>query len=244
MQDPAAIIREIMETAEAPVPLKLLSKRTKLSGPTLTALLAAEIQQGRLFRWPDLRRQQRYWRRSPEAVLRDTILNAAASLAMSPAALAKAVRKQITGYPQKLVSSSITQLQRERALTRYPGFGRETFLLGRTGYTAGYAAAGQLAILAIQEKIAAANHGSLSGDILREMARIEPSTNAPVSVRQLRSALNGTPKADFDRAVLDLRARQKVDLSRHDFPQSLSPADRDLLIDGQDGNYYVAITAR
>jgi hypothetical protein len=33
-------------------------------------------------------------------------------------------------------------------------------------------------------------------------------------------------------------------LSQHDHPQALSEEDRDLLIDGKDGRYYVAVSRR
>ena len=65
----------------------------------------------------------------------------------------------------------------------------------------------------------------------------------PVSVRELRTSLPAISKAQFDAAALALRSARKAFLSQHDYPRSLSPEDRDLLIDGQDGTYYVAITA-
>ena len=65
-----------------------------------------------------------------------------------------------------------------------------------------------------------------------------------MSVRELRAALPEANKEAFDQAALELRARRQVYLSRHDFPQGLAAEERAQLIDGQDGNYYVAIAAR
>ena len=240
-------IRQIVQEADAPIPIKALAKRAKLSTDELAPFLNTELERGTIHRWPELRRQRRFWHRSPDDVLRDSILRIAGELAMPAAALAKQVRKIMPGFPAKLIASSIQQLTRERALQKLPGFGRDKELLGRTGCPGAYAAAGEAAIRGIREKLAAAGSASvpdLETTILQAMARIEPASTAPVSVRELRAALPQIDKPSLDGAALKLRAEQKVYLSRHDFPQGLSGNDRNGLIDGQDGSYYVAITRR
>lgn len=240
-------IRQILQDADAPLPLKTIAKRLKLTQDELASFLNAELERGSIHRWPELRRQRRFWHRSPDDVLRDTILKHAAEVAMPAPALSKQVRKAMPGFPAKLIVSAIQQLVREQALGKYPGFGRDKELLGRTGCPAAYAAAGQAAIQAIHEKLAAAGSFSipdLEATIFQAMSRLEPASTAPVSVRELRAALPHLDKANLDQAALKLRAQQKVYLSRHDFPQGMSPEDRNGLIDGQDGSYYVAITRR
>lgn len=242
MSPSASLIRKILEEANAPVPIKTLAKRTKLGTDELGSLLNAEIERRTVHRWPELRRQRRFWHLSPDEVLRNSILGIAGELAMPAAALSKQVRKAVPGFPVKLIASAIQQLVREQALRKYAGFGRDKELLGRAGYPAAYAAAGQAAIQAIHEKLAAV--ASHEATILEAMTRIEPAGTAPVSVRELRAGLPQLDKEAFDSSALKLRAQQKVFLSQHDFPQGLSPGDRNSLIDGQDGSYYVAITRR
>jgi hypothetical protein len=68
----------------------------------------------------------------------------------------------------------------------------------------------------------------------------------PVSTARVRGAL-GLAEADkkrFDEAVLKMREQRRVYLSQHDHPQGLSSSERDGLVDGRDGRYYVAITRR
>jgi hypothetical protein len=45
-------------------------------------------------------------------------------------------------------------------------------------------------------------------------------------------------------AALELRKKQAVFLSVHDDPHNISQEAKDLLIDGQDGTYYVAVAIR
>lgn len=239
----ATLIRNTLEASNAPVPLKALAKRTKLSTDELGSILNAEIERRTVHRWPELRRQRRFWHRSPEEVLRESILGIAGELALPAPALSKQVRKAVPGFPAKLIASAIQQLVRDQALRKYPGFGRDKELLGRSGHPSAYKAAAEAAIQAIHEKLAAAG-ADPEAQILAAMTRMEPSSTAPVSVRELRAALTELDGRIFDRTALKLCAEQKVFLSRHDFPQGLSPEDRNGLIDGQDGSYYVAIARR
>jgi hypothetical protein len=80
--------------------------------------------------------------------------------------------------------------------------------------------------------------------ILEAMRSLEPVAGVPVSAQRLRNHLPGLNKRDFDAAALELRNQQRVFLSPHDSPHRLPQQERDLLIDGGDGSYYVAIAIR
>jgi hypothetical protein len=60
----------------------------------------------------------------------------------------------------------------------------------------------------------------------------------------LRNHLPQLSKNEFDAAALELRKKERVFLSQHVDPYNISQEDKDLLIDGQDGTYYVAIAIR
>ena len=66
----------------------------------------------------------------------------------------------------------------------------------------------------------------------------------PVSTLRLRNYLPKLSKQEFDAAALELRRKEQVFLSQHADPYNLSEEDKNLLIDGQDGTYYVAIAIR
>jgi len=52
------------------------------------------------------------------------------------------------------------------------------------------------------------------------------------------------PKKDFDRAVLSLASQGKVALHHHDFPTSLSQAEREALVQDERGTYYVGVVPK
>ncbi len=248
----SAIILKAIEEAKAPLTLKNLQKRTRIGADELARLLASETERGSIHRWPETRGQQRFWHHSPDETLREQILQAASECALPPPALAKQAKKRMPpGHPAKLIASAVQQLIRDNQLHKYPGFGKEKLLLGREGCPAAYAKAAQSAIQAIMDKLSAEGvhlqtlpAQDLESAMLEAMGRIEPSRTAPVSIGELRAAVPQASKRAFDEAALNLRVRKRAFLSRHDFPQSLPPDEREALIDGRDGTYYVAITAR
>ena len=81
--------------------------------------------------------------------------------------------------------------------------------------------------------------------ILEAITRLQPpgQTRALVSIRELRRSMN-LPKKDFDRAVLSLASQGKVALHHHDFPTSLSEAEREALVQDKRGTYYVGIVPK
>ncbi len=77
------------------------------------------------------------------------------------------------------------------------------------------------------------------------MRRIEPGADrgALIGARDLRRAAR-LEKQAFDQAVLDLARQGRLSLHRHDYPASLSPAEReDLVADGA-GAFYVGLALR
>ncbi len=247
----AATIRELLSRAKAPVSLATLTKQSKFPKEVLRETLTVEEGRHRIFRWPEFKGQQRFWCTAPDDFTRSKIQETASECALPVGELAAQARKRAHGYPEKLVRSLVQQPIKEKELRRYPAFGREAGLIGRTGHIAAYAEAARRFKEKIDAKVRAEGGAPevkkaepASDALIAAMVRLEPAGGAPVSVRELRAALPSLAKSDFDATALALRSAQKVFLSRHDYPQSLTPEERDLLIEGQDGSYYVAITAR
>jgi hypothetical protein len=242
-----ATIREILIRAKAPLSFAALAKQSKFPSDVLRRVLGAEECRHRIFRWPDARRQQRFWSIAAAEYARTQIIETATECALPAGELAKQARKRAHGYPDKLVRSLVQQLLKDKELRKYPAFGRESSPIGRAGHPAAYAEAARRFKEKIDAKVRAeggsAGSADVPAEILAAMHALEPSASAPVSVRELRAALPAIGKREFDAAALALWSGQRVFLSRHDYPQSLSVEERDLLIDGGEGSYYVAITA-
>jgi hypothetical protein len=64
-----------------------------------------------------------------------------------------------------------------------------------------------------------------------------------ISIRELRASLP-FDKRQFDQLALDLSRDELVTLHHHDFPTSLSAADRDELVVNSHGTYFVGIALR
>jgi hypothetical protein len=84
--------------------------------------------------------------------------------------------------------------------------------------------------------------------IFRAMTAIKPAAaqGALVYIPDLRKALaNVYPaKESFDRAILQLAEREKVQLQSHSLPAELSDEQRAAMIDNQRGSYFMAIGIR
>lgn len=82
-------------------------------------------------------------------------------------------------------------------------------------------------------------------DLIDLMKRIEPGAarGTLVGSRDLRRVA-GLSKTDFDQAVLDLARQGRLSLHRHDYPASLTPAERDELVSDGRGTYYVGMALR
>jgi len=99
-------------------------------------------------------------------------------------------------------------------------------------------------VVAAKLKKAGIEEAGLEEKIWEILPSLEPELNVPVSTARVRRALRQVDKNRFDEAALRLRQQRRVYLSQHDHPLALNEEDRDLLIDGKDGRYYVAISRR
>ena len=82
-------------------------------------------------------------------------------------------------------------------------------------------------------------------DLIALIRQLEPGADrgALVGARDLRRAA-GLEKGRFDRTVLDLARQGRLSLHYHDYPASLTPAERDELVTDGNGTYYVGIALR
>ncbi len=250
-----------VRTARKPVTFKGLAKLVKAKDEPFRAALELAVGTGQAYRWPDYRRSQYYWHVSPEQAAREAILTAASDQALAKTALSKLAAKKLPGFPVKRVETVVSTLIAEKQLQAVPAFANSSELLVRWGDHEAYFSAARSFL---EGKIRAAGfdptafftgkswpHDKLTaaqvdaaGLILEAVRSLEPVSGVPVSTLRLRNHLPALSKREFDAAALELRKRQEVFLSQHADPYNLSEKDKNLLIDGQDGTYYVAIAVR
>lgn len=149
-------VRRAVELAKAPISLKALAKQTRVPDVELKAILAADLEKRMIYRWPEVRGQQRFWGGSPDAMVRERILAVGSECAVPASALAAQVKKRMPAYPVKLIAAAVQQLLRDKELRKYRSFGRGGPLLGREGHIRAYAAAARHAIAAILDTLSAA----------------------------------------------------------------------------------------
>jgi hypothetical protein len=249
--------------AKQPVSFNGLAKSAKVKKGNyehLRAALESVVAAGQLHRWPDRGKSQYFWNVSPEQRAREVILRAAATQALSKPDLSKAA-KNLPGFSVKRLESVVSALVDEQQLQYIPAFASRAKLLVRPGDSGAYFNAlrsfvEQKIRLAGFDPAAFFSENSSPRDkltdtqvdaaalILEAVRSLEPVRGVPVSTLRLRNHLANLSKHDFDAAALELRKKQQVFLSQHADPYNLSPEDKDLLIDGQDGTYYVAIAIR
>lgn len=138
--------------------------------------------------------------------------------------------KKVLAELRKAVSSAAGQrVQKARILEA---------IAGELGVAA---ASGASSMAAEERPVSSATDWELFLGALGDLAR-ERGTGL-LSVRELRSR---TPldKPRFDRAALELSREGKVILHHHDFPGSLSEADRQSLVVDERGTHYVGVAPR
>jgi hypothetical protein len=239
--------------------VKLVKAKMAEDAPFHAALESA-VGASQVYRWPDYRRSQYFWHVPPEQAAREAIL-AAVTQALSKPALSKLAAKKLPGFPAKRVESVVSVLLAEKQLQTVPAFGGRAKLLVRAGDHEAYFNAARSFV---EQKIRLAGfdpagfftenlspHDELTVAqvdaaklILDAVQSLEPVKGVPVSTLRLRNHLPDLTKHEFDAAALELRRKQQVSLSLHADPCNLSPEEKDPLIDGQDGTYYVAIAIR
>jgi hypothetical protein len=247
--------------AKKPVTFKFLAKSLKSKDEALGAALESAVGANQVYRWPDYRRSQWFWNVPPDEKAREAIVTAAATHAFSKTDLSKAAAKVLPGFPVNRMASLVSALVAENQLQAVPAFGSGSKLLVRPGDSQAYFHAARAFIekkfrsagfdpapffaenSTPQDKLTA-KQVDAAALILDAVRSLEPVKGVPVSTLRLRKQLGGLSKQQFDAAALELRKNQEVSLSLHADPHNVSQEDKDLLIDGQDGTYYVAIALR
>jgi len=252
-----AAVRE----AKKPVTVKALAKLVKAKEEVVREALSAAAGENQLHRWPDFRRSQYFWHVSAEQKAQEALLAVASVQALSKTNLGKAAAKTVPGFKPKSVEALVPALLGEKQLQAIPAFSGSSKLLVRPGHPEAYFSAARSFM---EKKFRSAGfdpadffggksspHEKLAevpvdaaALILEAVRSLEPVRGVPVSTLRLRSHLSNLAKQEFDSAALDLRKRQEVFLSQHADPYNLSEEDQSVLIDGQDGTYYVAIAIR
>ncbi len=250
----------ILQPAPKPVTFGHLKKAAHLDNAAVANALEAAINQGAVFRWPDYRRSQYFWRQSPHETARQAVLAIASEEAYSRTKLTQKARRKIPGFSLKDMDRIVLDLISARELQQVPAFTAGKLLI-RTGVAAAYEASARRFIA---EKFRKAGLDSLSftapvstkagepaaeshdaeAQILEAIRSLEPVPGVPVSTQRLRNHLKAISKSEFDRAAIKLRDTEKIFLSLHHDPHNLPQPERDLLVDSGDGNFYVALAIR
>jgi hypothetical protein len=210
-----------------------VNKKTGVSEADFRSALDSAVSSSDIFVWA----KNRYWHIDPEAQLQSEILNQCATQAR------KKTEIKVKGRTQKDVAAAIDRLLAARKLLRYPALAGSSVLFVAVGSPQAYWTYVQ-AFVAEKLKKAGIAEASLEESIWDHLVKLEPDNDAPVSAARIRKATAIADKRRFDEAVLKLRDERRIHLSPHDDPQSLSAQDREELIQGKDGSYYVAITRR
>jgi hypothetical protein len=251
-----------LRESKKPITFEGLKKLVKAKkGEPFRAEIDSAVGEKQIYRWPDYRGSQYFWHLSPEEKVPEAILGAAASKALSKSELCKAAGKKLPGFPLKQVEAEVSALVADKRLQQVPAFTSNAKLLVRAGDGQAYFNAARSFI---EKKVRSAGFDPgafLTGDsspqskpalpqvdaaarILEAVLSLESQPGVPVSTSRLRKHLGDLPKHEFDMAALELRRKQEVLLSQHADPYNISQEEKDLLIDGQDGTYYVAIAIR
>lgn len=259
----------LLEAAPKPLTFLKLKQAVRLGDAELKSALDAAAAQGAVFRWPDYRRSQYFWFQSPDNAAQQAVLAIATDEALPQTKLVERASKRIPGFSRERMQGIVMNLIADHELQQVPAFTTGKLLV-RSGRSAAYAASARKFI---EEKFRKAgldpnqlltarrdtpalersgdetapygrSSGTAADQILEVMRSLEPVVGVPVSAQRLRNHLRDLNKHDFDAAALELRKRQQVSLSLHHDPHNLPQEERDLLIDGGDGTYYVAIAIR
>jgi hypothetical protein len=238
-----------------------LKKAERLDDAKLKTALEAAVNQRALFRWPDYRGAQCFWSQSPDQAAQQAVLAIATEEALSKTELIGRACKKVQGFSRKAMQRIVLDLAASRELQPVAAFTSGKLLM-RSGSQAAYAAAARKFI---EKKFRNAGFdpaeflrppGSADAHpvpaasldpaarILEVVRSLEPNAGVPVSTQNLRKHLPALGKSEFDAAGLKLRDTEQVFLSLHHDPHNLTQQERDLLIDGGDGKFYVAIAIR
>lgn len=247
-------VAEILRSSAKPLSFAQLKKATRWKDDRLKTAIESAVEQAAVFRWPDRRRSQYFWTKAAERCAEEAALSLASETAMSRTKLAERACARVPGFPQKDMLRIVSNLAAGRALQAVPAFTAGKLLI-RAGSTAAYSRAARAFIeekfrkagLSPESLFAAAppaRQVDVPGEILALIRSMEPITGVPVTTQRLRRRMASVAKEEFDAAALELNKRQEVSLSLHHDPYNVTEAERELLIDAKDGNYYVAVAIR
>ncbi len=179
-----------------------------------------------------------YWHIDPAAWLEMEILKQCTAKALAKVTVKAADKKE--------VAEAVARLTTLKKIVPYPAVeGKKKVLVAATGGHDAYWAYVRETITKKLKK-AGIEEAGLEEKIWEILPKLEPERDVPVSTARVRRALglNDEDKKRFDEAALNLRQQRRVYLSQHDHALGVSAEERDSLIDGKDGKYYVAITRR
>jgi len=213
-------------------------------------------------RWPNRGPSQYFWNVPAEQKAREAILTAAATEALSKPDLIKLAAKKLPCFSVRGVEGVVSALVAEKQLQKVRGFAPGSKLLAPTGgereayfnaarsfvekkiRAAGFDPAGFFTENSAPQDKLPVEQFDAAARIIEAVRWLEPVKGVPVSTLRLRNRLPDLTKHQFDLAALELRKKEQVFLSQHADPYNISQEDKELLIDGQDGTYYVAIAIR
>jgi hypothetical protein len=262
MSPTLAAVAGALERHARPVTFAQLKKAAGVGDAELKSALEEGVSSGVLFRWPDYKRSQWFGLESPSHAARRAVLAVAAEEALSKSALIRQARRRVPGFPEKAIDRTVAEALAAGELRTVGAFSAGKLLM-RPGDVAAYAASARKFVEAKFRKAgfdvaeappvamptAAAAPArqpapNAAEQILEAIRALQPVSGAPVSTQRLRQQLPALCKRDFDAAALELANHDQVSLGRHHDPHNLSQEERDRLIDGRDGTYYVAIASR
>jgi hypothetical protein len=254
------VVAHVREAAK-PVSLSELKKKfqnEKAGAEVVSAVIESAVEAGQIYGWPG--RSRCYWNVPWDRTARDAVLAVAATKALSKTDLGKAAARKLPGIAGTRVESIVAALMSEKQLEKVVPFSGRTKLLIRPGDSQAYFSAARAFI---EEKFRKANLDptpffnensqapvklptptEAAALLFQAVRSLEPVKGVPVSTLRLRHHLPRLSKNEFDAAALELRKNQQVFLSQHVDPYNISQEEKELLIDGQDGTYYVAIAIR
>jgi hypothetical protein len=246
-------VLSLLNSAQKPLTFRKLRESAGLNEESLKIALEAALAQGAAFRWPDYRRLQYFWSRSAEVAAREAALETSSKIALSATALAEQARKSVPGFSKKAMEPIVASLLSERRLQKVESFTSGKLLI-RPGDSAAYAASARAFVenkfrksgldpSALFSPSPPASANALE-PLLDAVRSLQPSEGVPVTAQRLRQHLPALSKLEFDKAALELRESQQVFLALHHDPFSLTHPERDLLIDGGEGTFYVSIAIR
>jgi hypothetical protein len=204
----------------------------KKSGVSEEELREALASDG-IFAWT--KPKNSYWHVDPEAQVEEEILAACRKKAMAAGDVKGASKKKAV---ERLVAAA--------KIVMYPAVEgkKQVLVAAKGGHDAYWAYVRE--VIETKLKKAGISEEGLEEKIWEILPRLEPERDVPLSVAKLRRSMGLTEvdKHRFDEAVIKMREQRRIHLTQHDHPLGLSAEERELLIDGKDGRYYVAITRR